>query len=133
MSLPIDHIGIAVHDLEAATEKFIKTFDAEEVHSEEVRSQRVLVRFLKHATGTIELLQPTDIESPVYAFLQRRGEGVHHVAFKVDDIHAQHTSMVQRGLNVLHDVPFLGARNKLAFFVHPRDMGGILTELCQPL
>lgn len=128
----IDHIAVAVKDISAATDRFIETLDAKIIHDEVVESQGVTVRFLKAEKAMYELLQPLTDQSTVWKFLQKRGEGLHHIAFRVDDIYAEYARLSALDLQLLQKEPVLGARNKLVFFIHPRDMGGILTEICQP-
>lgn len=130
--LKIDHIGIAVFDLEESTEKYVAAMAAEILEEEKVEAQGVIVRFLKVGDCIYELLQPLDNESAVARFLAKRGEGVHHVAFRTDDIKAEYIRCQEKGLHLLQGEPVAGARNKMIFFIHPKDMGGILTEICQP-
>jgi len=128
----LDHIAVAVHDLAAATVRFIELLDAKIIHEEIVESQGVQVRFLQVEDAMYELLQPLSGDSAIARYLDKKGEGLHHIAFRVGDIYAEHKRLSELGLQLLQDKPVSGARNKLIFFIHPRDMGGILTEICQP-
>lgn len=130
---PLDHVGVAVRDLELATDRYHQLLGTTVIHEEEVTSQKVRVRFLKHQDQKIELLQATAPDSPIARFLERRGEGIHHLAFRVDDIQAEMQRLRQQGFEILQEEPIRGAFNKLIFFIHPRSMGGTLVEICQPI
>ena len=129
----MDHIGIAVKDIERSTEKYVQLLQATVIHDEQVPSQGVSVRFL-HVGGEtkIELLQALDESSPVRKFIDKRGEGLHHIAFKTDDIYFEFERLKAAGLQLLQAEPVIGANNKLIFFIHPKSMGGTLVEICQP-
>ena len=130
---PLDHIGIAVRDLDQATERLRKLAEFTILAQEEVPSQQVIVRFLQHSGHKIELLQSTDPASTIARFIAKRGEGIHHLAFRVKDIHREMLRLREEGLEIIQDKPILGAMQKWIFFIHPRSMGGTLVEICQPV
>ena len=127
----IDHIGIAVKDLEASELLFTSMFGQGPFHKETVESQHLTVSFFKIGSTKVELLYPLSEESGVHKFLEKRGEGIHHVAYEVEDIYAEVERMKGEGFIPLSDKPFVGALNKLVIFFHPRSTNGVLTELCQ--
>ncbi len=131
-NLPLDHIGVAVRNIEEATRKYQELLGAEILHDEIVASQKVKVRFLKHDNTKTELLEATDEGSSVARFIANRGEGLHHIAFAVEDINKELSRMKNAGYQVLQEEPILGAMDKLVFFIHPKSVGGILVEICQP-
>ncbi len=128
---PLDHIGVAVSNLEIATNRYRRLYDVTILADEEVASQKVNVRFLKMGNTKIELLVPSSELSPVFRFLAKRGEGIHHLAFRVKDINAEMKRLNDEGFHVLQKKPIRGAMNKWVFFVHPKSMGGTLVEICQ--
>ncbi|MBK8502666.1 MAG: methylmalonyl-CoA epimerase [Saprospiraceae bacterium] len=130
---PLDHIGIAVKDLNQATERFRKLAEFMILAEEEVPSQQVVVRFLQHGEFKIELLKSTTPQSTIARFIDKRGEGIHHVAFRVKQIDHEMRRLREEGLEIIQDKPILGAMNKWIFFIHPRSMGGTLVEICQPV
>lgn len=127
----IEHLGIAVHDLEASNALFAKLLGVSHYKTEEVVSEGVKTSFFKAGPNKIELLQAMDDNSPVAKFLEKRGEGVHHIAFAVDDIMLEMERLSQEGFTVLDKVPKMGADNKLVAFLHPKGTNGVLIELCQ--
>jgi methylmalonyl-CoA/ethylmalonyl-CoA epimerase len=129
---PLDHVGIAVRDLDRATERFRKLTDFTILAEEVVPSQQVVVRFLQHGEFKIELVQSTTPQSSIARFIEKRGEGIHHLAFRVKQIDQEMQRLREEGLEILQDRPILGAMNKWIFFIHPRSMGGTLVEICQP-
>lgn len=131
-NLPLDHIGVAVRNIEEATRKYQELLGAEILHDEIVPSQKVKVRFLKHNNTKTELLEATEENSAVAKFLEKRGEGLHHIAFAVENIHQELSRMKNAGYQVLQEEPVPGAMDKLVFFIHPKSVGGILVEICQP-
>ncbi len=131
MPMDLDHIAIAVADLESATQRYIQTLGAQVVHEELVTSQGVQVRFLQCGDNLIELIMGTDADTTVARFVAKRGEGLHHMAFRVDDIGAEFRRLKAMGLRLLQEEPVKGAWNKRIFFVHPQSMGGTLVEICQ--
>ncbi|MBV8075299.1 MAG: methylmalonyl-CoA epimerase [Planctomycetaceae bacterium] len=128
----INHIGIAVRSIEAQREFYENTLGAVFEGYEEVASQRVRVGFFRIGDVLLELLEPSDPASTVAAFLDKRGEGLHHVAYTVEDIEARIAELKQSGLRMIDNVPRPGAHHMRIAFVHPKNTFGILTELCEP-
>lgn len=128
----LDHIGIAVKNLENAKEMYASILQSSAYHEEYLESQKVRVAFFKTGVESkIELLEGTDVDSPISKFVEKKGEGIHHMAFLVKDIYAEIERMKNEGFEPLQDKPKLGAANKLVFFFHPKSTGGSLIELCQ--
>ena len=127
----IDHIGIAVKDLEAAIETYEKLMDTQCYKREEVDSQKVETAFFKSGESKVELLGATSDDSVIKKYVDKRGEGMHHVAFEVDDIEAEMSRLREEGFTLLSEKPKMGADNKLVAFIHPNDTTGVLVELCQ--
>lgn len=127
----IEHIGIAVRDLEAANKTYEALLGAEKYKTEAVESEGVITSFFKIGESKIELLAGTNAESPVSKFLEKRGEGIHHIAFHVDNIKAEIERLKGEGFRLLNETPKPGADNKLVAFMHPKDANGVLVELCQ--
>lgn len=127
----IDHIGIAVKDLKAATETYSKILNAAPVKTEIVESEKVETVFFETGESKVELLGPTAPDSVIAKYVAKKGEGLHHVAFEVEDIHAELDRLRDEGFTVLNETPKDGADNKLVAFVHPKDNHGVLVELCQ--
>ena len=129
--LRIEHIGIAVRDLEAGNELFRKLLGSEHYKTESVASEHVTTSFFRIGESKIELLVATDPESPIAKFIEKRGEGIHHIAFEVADIHAEMARLESEGFIPLNREPKRGADNKLVVFLHPKSSNGVLVELCQ--
>lgn len=127
----IEHIGIAVNNLEAAGTLYEKLLNTAIYKTEEVPSEGVKTAFLKNGPNKIELLEATSTDSPISKFINKKGEGIHHVAFEVDDIKAEMERLKKEGFVLLNEEPKLGADNKWVCFVHPKSAGGVLVELCQ--
>ena len=127
----IEHLGIAVSNLEASNKLFEKLLGVGPYKEEEVASEGVKTSFFKAGPNKIELLEAMDASSPIAKFLEKRGEGLHHVAFAVEDIEAEIKRLVEEGFRVLNTTPKMGADNKLVVFLHPKDTNGLLVELCQ--
>ncbi len=127
----IEHIGIAVKDLDAAEKTYSLLFGAAPYKREVVESEGVITSFIRSGPNKIELLQATKADSPIAKFIEKKGEGMHHVAFLVSDIQAEMKRMEQDGFRLLNKKPKHGADNKLICFVHPKDANGVLIELCQ--
>ncbi len=127
----IEHIGIAVNDLKIAGNLYAKLLNSTVYKIEEVPSEGVKTAFLQSGPNKIELLEATSADSPVAKFIAKKGEGIHHIAFEVDDIVAEMARLKQEGFVLLNDEPKLGADNKLVCFVHPKSTCGVLVELCQ--
>jgi len=126
----IDHLGIAVKNLEESVEYYEKTLGLKCEHTEEVESQKVRTAFFHCGEVHIELLEPTSEESPIAKFLEKNGEGIHHVAFYTDDIKGQLAQASGAGARLIHEEPFEGAAGKLVAFLHPKSTHGVLTEFC---
>jgi methylmalonyl-CoA/ethylmalonyl-CoA epimerase len=127
----IEHIGIAVSNLEASASLYEKLLNTAVYKIEEVPSEAVKTAFLQSGPNKIELLEAIGEDSPISKFIAKRGEGIHHIAFEVDDIRAEMARLKREGFVLLSDEPKLGADNKLVCFVHPKSAGGVLMELCQ--
>ena len=129
--LKIEHIGIAVKDLEKSNQLFEKLFGKAHYKIEEVASENVNTSFFQIGESKIELLEATDSESPIAKFIEKRGEGMHHIAFDVQDIYAEMEKLEKEGFQLINDKPKHGADNKLVCFLHPKTSNGVLIELCQ--
>jgi methylmalonyl-CoA/ethylmalonyl-CoA epimerase len=129
----IDHLGIAVRSLDEAVPYYEKALGLKCEHREEVSSQKVRTAFFTVGEVHLELLEPTDPESPIAKFLEKNPNGgVHHVAFGTDDITTQLGQASKAGVKLIHEKPFDGAAGKLVAFLHPRSTFGVLTEFCMP-
>jgi methylmalonyl-CoA/ethylmalonyl-CoA epimerase len=126
----IDHLGIAVKSLEESIPYYEKVLGLKCEKREEVLSQKVKTAFFHVGEVHLELLEPTSPESPIAKFLEKNGEGVHHVAFYTDNISGQLKQASDAGCRLIHEVPFEGAANKLVAFLHPKSTHGVLTEFC---
>jgi methylmalonyl-CoA/ethylmalonyl-CoA epimerase len=129
----IEHIGIAVKDLEISNTLFEKLFGAPAYKQEEVASEGVKTSFFMNGPNKIELLEATNPESPIAQFLEKKGEGIHHIAFAVTDIIAEIARLKAEGFIILNETPKKGADNKLVAFLHPKSTNGVLIELCQEI
>lgn len=129
----IEHIGIAVKDIETSNEVYAKLLGEKHYKMEEVASQGVQTSFFKVGPNKVELLQATSPESAIAKYIDKRGEGVHHIAFAVDDIRAEMDRLKTEGFMLLNEEPQKGADNKLIAFVHPKSASGVLVELCQEI
>ncbi len=129
--LKVDHIGIAVSDIAKSGLLFEKLLHTSCYKTEAVPSENVLTAFFKKGETKIELLQATAADAVIQKFIDRKGEGIHHIAFGVADIEAEMARLQQEGFTLLHPVPKEGADNKLVCFLHPKDTNGVLIELCQ--
>lgn len=129
----IEHIGIAVKNLEASNSLFAKLFNAPHYKTENVASEGVNTSFFQVGSNKIELLEATNPDSPIAKFIEKRGEGIHHIAFDVDDIEAEIARLENEGFTVLNKTPKKGADNKLVAFLHPKSTNGVLIELCQDI
>ena len=127
----IEHIGIAVKSLEKSNELFAALLGKAHYKVEEVESEGVKTSFFDVGPNKIELLEATNPESPIAKFIEKKGEGIHHIAFAVNDINAEITRLKNEGFTVLNSAPKLGADNKLVAFLHPKSTNGVLIELCQ--
>lgn len=129
----IEHLGIAVKNLEQSIPVYEKLLNTTCYKREDVASENVITAFFKTGNNKIELLQATSAESAIAKHVEKRGEGIHHVAYAVKDIHAEMERLRNDGFRILNDQPKKGADNKLICFVHPKDTSGVLTELCQEI
>ena len=129
----IEHIGIAVKDLEVSNTLFEKFFGAPAYKSEVVESEGVTTSFFLNGPNKIELLAATNPDSPIAKFIEKKGEGIHHIAFDVEDIVSEITRLQKEGFVVLNETPKKGADNKLVAFLHPKSTNGVLIELCQEI
>lgn len=129
----IEHIGIAVKNLDKANELYAKLFNQSPYKTEIVESEGVSTSFFKAGENKIELLEATNSNSAIAQFIEKRGEGIHHIAFDVDDIYAEIERLKKEGFVILNDTPKKGADNKLVCFVHPKSANGVLIELCQEI
>jgi len=131
--LKIEHLGIAVRDLSAANEIYTRLLGAAPYKMEAVESEHVKTSFFSVGENKIELLESTDPDGPIGKFVEKRGEGIHHIAFEVADILAEMERLRAAGFVLLNEFPKKGADNKLVCFVHPKNTSGVLVELCQEI
>jgi methylmalonyl-CoA/ethylmalonyl-CoA epimerase len=129
----IEHIGIAVKNLQQANDLYSKLFSEAPYKSEEVDSEKVITSFFKNGPNKIELLAATDEQSAIAKFIEKKGEGIHHIAFAVDNIYEEMKRLKNEGFQLLSESPKKGADNKLVCFVHPKSANGVLVELCQEI
>lgn len=129
----IEHLGIAVRDLEESIPVYEKLLNTKCYKREEVSSEHVITAFFQTGNNKIELLQATSSESAIAKHIEKRGEGIHHVAYAVKNIRAEMERLREEGFRILNEQPKKGADNKLICFVHPKDASGVLTELCQEI
>ena len=129
----VEHIGIAVKSLASSGELFAKLFGKESYKVEEVESEGVNTLFFQLGETKIELLEATKPDSPIAKFIDKKGEGIHHIAYDVADIEAEMERLRQEGFTLLNEVPKKGADNKLVCFLHPKSTNGVLVELCQEI
>jgi methylmalonyl-CoA/ethylmalonyl-CoA epimerase len=128
----IDHIGVAVEDLDAALALYGESFQMELAHRETVESQGVEAVLLDVGEGHVELLRPLGTDTAVGKFLARSGPGLHHVAYAVDDIDATLPRLTAAGIRLIDEEPRVGIRDSRVAFLHPRSTGGVLTEIVEP-
>jgi len=131
--LKIEHIGIAVKSIGESDDLFASILNTQSYKQEAVESEGVLTSFFKVGDNKIELLQATNPDSPIAKFIERKGEGIHHIAFEVANINEEIERLKAKGLQFVSDVPKKGADNKLICFLHPKNTNGVLIELCQEL
>lgn len=129
----IEHIGIAVKDLEVSNNLFAQLLGKKHYKIEEVASEGVRTSFFKSGPNKIELLEATSPSSPISKFIKKKGEGIHHIAFAVSDIKSEIKRLKKEGFTVLNEVPKKGADNKLVAFLHPKTTNGVLIELCEEI
>jgi len=129
----LEHIGIAVKSLADSNDLFKTLFGESHYKIEEVDSEHVNTSFFKIGESKIELLEATHPDSAIAKYIDKRGEGIHHVAFEVEDIHAEMERLQKEGFRLLNEQPKRGADNKLVCFLHPKSANGVLVELCQTI
>lgn len=131
--LKIEHIGIAVKDIKSADNLFTKLFGKPPYKHEKVESENVITSFFMIGSNKIELLEASDPKSAISKFIEKRGEGIHHIAFEVENIYDEMKRLQTEGFTLLSEQPKKGADNKLICFLHPKDTNGVLIELCQEI
>ena len=129
----IEHIGIAVKNLEEANGVYAKLLGEAHYKMEEVASEHVRTSFFKTGPNKVELLEASHPDSAIAKFIDKRGEGIHHIAFAVNDIKAELKRLKGEGFRILNEIPKKGADNKWVAFVHPKSTNGVLIELCQEI
>lgn len=129
----IEHIGIAVKDINSSNDLFKKLFGKEHYKTETVESEGVSTSFFMLGETKIELLEAKTETSAIAKFIEKKGEGIHHIAYEVDDIYEEMKRLESEGFEVLNKEPKKGADNKLIFFLHPKSTNGVLVELCQEI
>ncbi len=133
MMRKIEHIGIAVKSLKESNELFEKLLGTPAYKEEEVTSEGVKTSFFMNGPNKIELLEATNSDSPIAKFLEKKANGIHHIAFDVEDIVVEIERLKKEGFTVLNEIPKKGADNKLVAFLHPKTTNGVLIELCQEI
>lgn len=129
----IDHIGIAVENLDEAIETYLKILNSPPFKREVVENQKVETVFFKTGESKVELLGATSDDSVIASFVRKKGPGIHHVAFEVDDLESEMKRLQSEGFRLLSNKPLMGADNKKIVFLHPKDADGVLVELCQSI
>lgn len=129
----VEHIGIAVKSLSESNSLFSKLLGVQPYKQEGVESEGVLTSFFQTGQTKIELLEATNPDSPIAKFIEKKGEGIHHIAFEVEDIESEMTRLKSEGFILLNEVPKKGADNKLVCFLHPKSTNSVLVELCQTI
>ncbi len=130
-ALKLDHVGIAVESLDEATRLYAGLLGLESVGTELVEEQRVRTAFLPLGESEVELLESTDPEGPLAAFIAKRGPGVHHIAYRVEDLDAALAELRAAGVRLIDEAPRYGAGGARIAFIHPKSAGGVLVELCE--
>ena len=131
--MKMEHIGIAVKDLEQANDLYAKLLGKPHYKTEKVESEQVITSFFKSGQAKIELLQSMEPDGVIAKFIEKKGEGIHHVAFRVKDIYEEKERLIKEGFRCLNEEPKKGADNMLVCFFHPKDTNGVLIELCEKL
>ncbi len=129
----IEHLGIAVKNIEEANKVYTRLLGYEHYKTEAVESEGVITSFFRCGESKIELLEATNPDSAIAKFIEKRGEGIHHVAYAVEDIKAELKRLADSGFRILNEEPKRGADNKWVAFVHPKSANGVLVELCQEI
>lgn len=133
MMKKIEHLGIAVKNIAESNILFEKLLGVPPYKSETVKSEGVTTSFFKTGINKIELLEATNADSPIAKFIEKKGEGIHHIAFDVEDIRAELARLKKEGFTILNEEPKKGADNKWVAFLHPKTTNGVLIELCQDI
>ena len=131
--LKIEHIGIAVKNISESVKLFEALLDIPSYKTEVVESEKVTTAFFKMGESKIELLEASSPESAIAKFVEARGEGLHHIAFEVENIEQEMARLKEKGFQLLREKPFRGADNKMVCFIHPKSCNGVLVELCQEI
>ncbi len=131
--LKLEHIGIAVNDLSSSVPLFEKLLNSQCYKKENVEAEKVVTAFFRSGATKVELLESSDPEGVIAKFISKKGEGLHHLAFEVEDIYEEIKRLKQEGFALLSDAPKAGADNKLVVFLHPKSCGGVLVELVQEI
>jgi len=131
MITKISHLGIAVKNLKSAADAYRKLLQSEPSEMEYVAEQKVNVVKFKIGESTIELLEATSQDSPIGKFIEKRGEGIHHIAYESDDIHSDLKRLSENGFELINKEPTVGSDNMLIAFIKPKSIGGVLTEVCK--
>lgn len=131
--MKLEHIGIAVKNLEKSNDLFRQLLGKAHYKIEEVESEHVKTSFFMTGESKIELLEASSEDSAIAKYIEKRGEGIHHIAFEVEDIHAEMKRLADEGFRILNKKPKRGADNKWVCFVHPKSANGVLVELCQTI
>jgi methylmalonyl-CoA/ethylmalonyl-CoA epimerase len=126
----IEHIGIAVKDIKESNKLFAKLLNTEHYKMEEVESEGVITSFFKIGDVKIELLQATNEQSTIHQYIEKKGEGIHHIAFAVEDVNAELTRLKNEGFEAIHEKAKDGADGKVIAFLHPKSTNRVLTEIC---
>lgn len=133
MNYKLEHIGIAVRDLEVSIKTYETLLNTNCYKRESVESEGVITAFFQTENTKIELLEAINENSPIHKFIQKKGEGIHHMAFEVKNIKIEMSRLEEEGYRLLNKEPKKGADNKLVCFIHPKDTSGVLIELCETL
>jgi methylmalonyl-CoA epimerase len=128
----IDHIGIAVKDLASSIQFYTNILGLKFLGTEEVESEKVRVAFFEIGDSRIELLEATNLESPIAKFIEKKGEGIHHIAYQTENCQENLETLKDEGIKLINEVPKLGAHGSKVAFLHPKSTGNVLIELCQP-
>lgn len=131
--LKVEHIGIAVKNIEESNHLFTKLFNKKAYKDEVVSSEGVTTSFFQMGETKIELLEATNEDSPIAKFINKKGEGIHHIAFEVENIEHEMQRLQNEGFTLINEKPKKGADNKMVCFLHPKDTNGVLIELCQEI
>lgn len=129
----VEHIGIAVNNLDEVNELYAKLFGKAHYKQEAVESEKVSTSFFQMGETKIEFLESTNPDGPISKFIEKKGQGIHHIAFEVEDIHAELQRLKEQGFRLINETPKAGADNKLVAFIHPKSTNGVLVELCQEI